>query len=90
MGTGPPQEERLSEELARSWSKKPPLSLRFRKEESRLRLRDAFSVELLREELVMDPKRSLPSSPPKLTIGLHWAKSTIATNVDIANAIRFI
>ena len=90
MGRGPPQDERFSEELARSWSKKPPLSLRFRKEESRLRFREELLVELLSEELVRDPKRSLPSSPPKLTIGLHWARSTIATNADIANAIRFI
>jgi len=54
LGSGPPHDERFSEELARSWSKKPPLSLRFRKEESRLRLREEFSVELLREELVKD------------------------------------
>ena len=90
MGRGPPQDERVSEEFARSWSKKPPLSLRLRKEESRLRFREELPVELLREELVSDPKRSLPSLPPKLTIGLHWARSTIATNADIANAIRFI
>ncbi len=90
MGRGPPQDERFSEELARSLSIALPLSLRFRKEESRLRLSEELPVELLREELVSDPKRSLPSLPPKLTIGLHWARSTIATNADIANAILFI
>ena len=90
MGSDPPQDERFSEELARSWSIEPPFSLRFRNGESWLRLREEFSVELLREELVRDPKISLPSSPPKLTIGLHWAKRIMANNADNANANRFI
>jgi hypothetical protein len=28
--------------------------------------------------------------PPKLTIGLHWAKRIMANNADNANANRFI
>jgi hypothetical protein len=28
--------------------------------------------------------------PPKLTIGLHWARRTIAIKANSANAIRFI
>jgi len=90
LRSGLPQEERLCEELARPLSSELPSSLRFRKDESWLRLREELSAESLREELVRDPKRSLPSLPPKLTIGLHWARRTIAIKANSANAIRFI
>lgn len=85
----------MCDELARFLSSELPSSLRFRKDESWLRLREELPVELLRdellrEELVRDPKRSLPSLPPKLTIGLHWARRTIAIKANSANAIRFI